>query len=212
MEKGQKTGVLIVEDSRIATNMLKSIIEESERYELIDAIENAANAELACLSGRINLVLMDVCTAGDESGLEHARKLKKNHPAIKVIIMTSMPEISFIQKARDAGCDSFWYKETDETTILSVMNRTMDGESVYPSVIPESKLGLIDVNLLTDRELEILRYLTTGASHAQIAKQTNISENTVKYHVKNLLQKTGYSSTTQMVVDAVNKRLILPNY
>ena len=77
MEKGQKTGVLIVEDSRIATNMLKSVIEESERYELIDAIENAANAELACLSGRINLVSKETNSGLPRGGSHISTRMPK---------------------------------------------------------------------------------------------------------------------------------------
>ena len=75
-EEGKTYGVLIVEDARIVKNALKARIEESDRYRLIDAIENAANAEIACMSGKIDLVLMDVCTAEDESGLKYAEKLK----------------------------------------------------------------------------------------------------------------------------------------
>ena len=211
-EEGKVYGVLVVEDSRIMTNALKARIQESNRYRLIDAIENAANAEIACMSGKIDLVLMDVCTAEDESGLKYAEKLKKEYPWIKVIIMTSMPEHSFIEKAREGGCDSFWYKEMAETPILEVMDRTMKGEKVYPTKLPEIVIGNISSDKLTDREIEILRCLTEGKSHSVIAHETGISENTVKYHIKNLLSKTGYSTTMQMVVEVVNKRLILPKY
>ena len=103
--------VLIVEDSRISREAFERHLSASPEYFVIASIENAANAEIACMRNKIDLILMDVCTVDDESGLVAAAKIKRNYPHVKIIIMTSMPEHSFIQKAKDSGCDSFWYKE-----------------------------------------------------------------------------------------------------
>lgn len=211
-EVNKVVNVLAVEDSRIARNMLVQSFRATDRYNLVEVIENAANARLACMSGMIDLVLMDVCTAENESGLVHTKALKQEFPGIRVIVMTSMPEYSFIQKAKDAGADSFWYKETGEVSLFDVMNRTMEGESVYPETLPEIRIGNINASELTDREMEVLRHLATGETQSEIAKKEGVSENTVKYHVKNLLAKTGYSSTLQLVVEVVDKKLILPKY
>lgn len=98
--------VLVVEDSRITCDAIENHITKSENYVLY-----AANAEIACLGGQVDLILMDVCTAEEESGLKAAAKIKQYNPKIKIIIMTSMPEHSFTQKAKASGCDGFWYKE-----------------------------------------------------------------------------------------------------
>ena len=66
--------VLVVEDSRITRDAIESQIAKSERYVLYASIENAANAEIACLRGSVDLILMDVCTADEESGLKAAAK------------------------------------------------------------------------------------------------------------------------------------------
>ena len=192
--------------------MLENFFIGSPDYSLIATLENAANAEIVCMSGNVGLVLMDVCTADDESGLEAAGKIKKHYPHIKVIIMTSMPEYSFIQKAKEAGCDSFWYKEYGEAELADVIERTMRGESVYPPDTPPVTVGYANSNELTERELAVLRQLALGFKYDEIAGNLNVSANTVKYHIKNLLAKTGYRSTLQLVVDVVGKRLILPNY
>ena len=91
--------VLIVEDSRISREAFERHLSASPEYFVIASIENAANAEIACMRNKIDLILMDVCTVDDESGLVAAAKIKRNYPHVKVIIMTSMPEHSFIQKA-----------------------------------------------------------------------------------------------------------------
>lgn len=206
------TGVLIVEDSRIMRRSLEQMLDESSAYEVVASIENAANAEIACMSGRIDLVLMDVCTAEDESGLRAAAKIKAANSRIRVIIMTSMPEHSFIRKAWDAGCDGFWYKELDEMSILDVMDRTLAGEKIYPRESPLIRIGLADSTMFTERELEVLRMLVQGCKYEEVATRLSISINTVKFHVRNLLAKTGYSNTLQMIVDVVDKKLILPKY
>ena len=69
--------VLVVEDSRITRDAIESQIAKSEKYVLYASIENAANAEIACLRGRVDLILMDVCTADEESGLKAAAKIKQ---------------------------------------------------------------------------------------------------------------------------------------
>ena len=204
--------VLLVEDSKITRDMVESYIIQSEDYILIAALENAANAEIVCTKRQVDLILMDVCTADDESGLDAAAKIKKYNPDIKIIIMTSMPEYSFIKKAKDIGCNSFWYKEYGKTDLLDVMNRTMRGESVYPDDTPVISIGIANSKDLTDRELDVLRQLALGYKYEEIAENLCVSSNTVKYHIKNLLIKTGYRTTLQLVVDVVGKRLILPKF
>ena len=204
--------VLLVEDSKITRDMIESLITGLENYSLVASLENAANAEIVCMKGNVDLILMDVCTADDESGLDAAAKIKKHRLNIRIIVMTSMPEFSFIQKAKAAGCDSFWYKEYGEVELLDVMERTMRGETVYPGETPVIAVGNADSSELTERELEVLRQLALGYKYEEIASNLHVTTNTVKYHIKNLLTKTGYRSTLQLVVDVVSKRLILPKF
>ena len=204
--------VLLVEDSKIVRGMVESAIAQSPDYCIVATLENAANAEIVCMKGGVDLILMDVCTADDESGLDAAAKIKKRNSSIRIIIMTSMPEYSFIQKAKTAGCDSFWYKEYGDEDLLDVMDRTMRGESVYPDATPTIAVGEAASSELTERELDVLRQLAQGYKYEEIAQNLNVSANTVKYHIKNLLMKTGYRSTLQLVVDVVGKRLVLPKF
>ena len=206
------TRVMIVEDSRIAREALESRLQGAGRYALAASLENAANAEIACMRGGIDLVLMDVCTADGESGLEAAARIKKHHPQIRILIMTSMPEHSFLQKARACGCDGFWYKEYGDADLLEVCDRIMAGERVYPAQTPAIPVGCTDSRQLTSRELEIVRQLALGCRYEESGRTLGISTNTVKYHVKNLLQKTGFPNALQLVAEVVEKRLVLPKY
>lgn len=162
--------------------------------------------------GKIDLILMDVCTADDESGLDAAARIKKHYPQIRIIIITSMPEYSFLQKARETGCDSFWYKDYSPVELVDVCRRTMGGESVWPEMTPILRIGQARSNEFTDRELDVIRAIAQGMRYEEIARTLCMSLNTVKYHIRNILQKTGFRSTVQLVSEVVAKRLILPKY
>ena len=206
------TRVLIVEDSKISRDALERQLSTSEEYTVIASIENAANAEIACMRGNIDLILMDICTADNESGLKAAARIKRHYHQIKIIIMTSMPEHSFIDKAKACGCDSFWYKEYGSVELLEICSRTMNGECIWPESTPVIQIGITDSRDFTDRELQVIRELVQGRKYADIAEKLNISENTVKYHVKSIMQKTGFHTTVQLVAEVIEKRLILPKY
>ena len=206
------TNVLIVEDSRITRKLIERQLKELKDFNVIMSIENAANAEIACMKGNIDLILMDICTSDNESGLKAAQRIKQHYPQIRIIMMTSMPEHSFIRKAREIGCDSFWYKEYGDMELTEVCLRTMEGESVFPEDTPALKIGDVSSKDFTERELEVIRLLASGYKYSDIALKLSISENTVKFHIKSIMAKTGYKNTLQLVADVVEKRLVLPKY
>ena len=117
------TRVLIVDDQRTAREVMEIAVKQSNKYFLERTIVDAGNAYLHCMNGKVDLVLMDVYTLDGENGIEAAAKIKKDFPRIKIIIVTSMPEESFIRKAREAGCESFWYKDVGVEDLLSVMDK-----------------------------------------------------------------------------------------
>ena len=121
--------VLIVEDQRMARERLESYIASDGRYRLVKSISNAALAEMSCMQNQVDLILMDVCTEYDESGLEAAARIKKHFPHIKIIIITSMAECSFIDRARAAGAESFWYKDVSQEELLEASG-IRDGENL----------------------------------------------------------------------------------
>ena len=129
-ERRLKTRVMLVEDQRLVQQFLEDIVNDSDRYELAASLRNADLADVYCEREQIDLILMDVYTAGGASGLNAAARIKKKHPYIRIIIITSMPEVSYLDRAREIGVESFWYKEISDEPLISVMDRTMAGESV----------------------------------------------------------------------------------
>lgn len=205
--------VLIVEDERLVQELFLSYIKSaSDRYELAEVTTDAANTEMICKSKKVDLILMDVCTANNSSGLEAARCIKSKFPMTKIIIVTSAPEYTFIDKAKAAKIDSFWYKDLSEQNLLNVMDRTMAGESVYPEKTPEIMIGLASSYELTPKELKVLSYLAEGLSTKEVADRMGISNDGVNEHIKHLKSKTGCTSRTQLAVLASKKKLVLPEF
>lgn len=197
-----RTRVMIVDDQYISRQLFEMYVKDSENYEMVYAVESAAFADTFVLKNAIDLVLMDILMNDGSNGLEAAARIKKNRPNIKIIAVTSMPEASWLNRAREIGIESFWYKEASKETILEVMDRTMAGESVYPDHVPKVKLGLSNSGEFTERELEVLRVMTTGVSNAAIAKKLGITESTVKNHIRHMMEKTGCGSRTELAIEA----------
>jgi two-component system vancomycin resistance associated response regulator VraR len=145
---------------------------------------------------------MDVMTELDRSGLDAAEEIKKQFPEIKIIIVTSMPEYSWLSRARRIGVDSFWYKDGQKDSLLEVMERTMAGEHIYPDETPLVRIGCATNREFTERELDVLKELTTGDTNAEIAARLFISVATVKSHIQHLLEKTGFKTRTELVSEA----------
>ncbi len=192
--------VLIVEDDPMARQLLEIYVNNSQSYQLIASIESAAMAEVHCIGDRVDLVLMDVCTAMNSSGLDASEKIKSRFPQIKVIIITSQPECSFIDRARAVGVDSFWYKSGSAEEIVSIMDRTMSGESIYPDSTPEVELGDALSGNFSDRELDVLRLLIEGETDQEIADRLFMSLRTVKSHISHMKDKTGFRNRTELAV------------
>lgn len=204
--------VLIVEDDPMARKLMEIFISTSPNYHLLPSLDSAAMAELYCMTNRVDMILMDVCTAMDANGIEVADKLKQLYPQTKIIIITSQPEYSYIAHARKIGVDSFWYKEPTAEALLKIMDRTMAGESIYPDSAPITRLGAALSNDFTERELEVLRELVSGKTDAAIAETLCLSVTRVKQHILRIREKTQFANRTELAVRARESGLVIGEY
>ena len=203
--------VLIVEDQRMPRENMERTLSDSGRYELAASVNGADVAFVICRQQPIDLILMDVCTAGNKDGIEAAAEIKEAFPEIKIIIVTSMVEVSFLERARAARVDSFWYKDISPEALIDVIDRTMAGEHLFPGQTPKVKLGLAESTDLTAKEIEVLRLVCEGLEYSEIAEALRIAESTVKYHVSNILSKTGYANKTRLAIAVTGKKFIITN-
>ena len=201
--------VLIVDDQRMARQLFENVVVSSENYTLVGSLDAAEDAAPFCAVSQVDLVLMDLIFVDSPVGFEAAAAIKRLSPQTKIVIVTSMPEVSYLQRARELGVESFWYKEVGEEPLLALMDRTMAGESVYPDVTPQLMLGEASSAELTERELEVLRELLTGATNGEIGKKLGMSERTVKTHITRMLEKTGFKNRTVLAIRARMSGLVI---
>ena len=198
----KKTRVLVVDDQYVARSFFEIHVEMAKEYELAASLANAEQAIDYCANNPVDLVIMDVMMKYGLNGLTCAKIIKNNNPDIKIILTTSTAESGWIDKAKKAGIESFWFKEYSDIPLTEVMDRTMRGESVYPGAQPNPDFGEVTKVDLSRRELEVLRELTRNLTNEEIARNLFISPYTVKRHIENMLMKTGYKNRIDLAVNA----------
>ena len=201
--------VLIVEDQDMPRQLFEIFVNSSEQFNHLPSVTNASLALSICKNQKVDLILMDVMTELNHSGLDAAEEIKAEFPDIKIIIVTSMPEYSWLERARNIGVDSFWYKDGQKDSILQVMEQTMEGEHIYPDETPCVCIGETTNHEFTERELDILKELTTGDSNSAIGERLHISPGTVKSHIEHLLDKTGFKTRTELASEARSLGIVI---
>ena len=206
-----KKRVLIADDFLMSRQVFEKAIEEAEDLELAGSFPSAEEAVDFARNKYADLVILDIVMTEGMNGLSAAKRIKDIRPETKVIMVTSMPEVSYMERAKETGVESFWYKEVQEQPIIDLIRRTLDGESIYPENAPVVNLGNALSTELTERETQILRELVDGCSNREIAEKFDISERTVKMHITSMIQKTGFRSRLELAVKARTGGLVIPD-
>ena len=194
--------VIVCDDQNISRGFFEMYVRAAAGFELTAGLRTAREAVDYLKEHEADLLILDVMMQDGIDGLSAAALIKKEHPQLKIILTTSAAETGWEDKARAIGVESFWYKEYDEHGIQEIMNRTMAGESVYPGDAPDVSFGKIKRADLTDRELDVLRELTGSLTNEEIAEKLCISVNTVKRHIQNIMEKTGYENRLDVAMNA----------
>ena len=204
--------VLVVEDQRMMRETMEAYVKETEGYQLAGSLSAAIDAVKFCAVNPVDIVFMDVCTENDESGFDATEALKARFPKIKVIIVTSMLDADYLNRAREVGADSIYFKDVSQTELMKVARLTMSGQSVYPEKMPEVRIGNIKSSEFTEAEIKVLRLLVEGMTYREMAYKLGVSTDCVKKHISSMLSKTGYHSKTKLTAMVVSKRLIVNGF
>ena len=190
--------ILIVDDQKMQRIALQSSLSENPDYHVVDAIGNAELAISFADSRKIDLIVMDIVMTAGMNGIEAAARIKKDHPDIKIILVTSMPEVSYVEKAKEAGVEGMWYKEYEVMPLVKVIERVLKGEKIIPESTPVLTIGNATSTDFTARELDVLRKVVYGYTDQEIADALNMSRWTVRSHVNSLMQKTGFKNRVEL--------------
>ncbi len=200
--------VIIVEDQPLQRELFKLYIQNYSRYKIVGTTDNAALVDIYLIKNKVDIILMDIYTAMGESGIDAAQRVKEKYPEIKIVLITSMADYNFVERARSIGVDSFWYKEASEKELIEVMDLTLAGQNIYPHDPPDIALGCISVKELSKIEIEIIRLIAEGKGNDEISESLNYSYNTIRKYINTILDKTGCKNRTELAVKAVEISLI----
>ncbi len=208
--------VLLVDDHIIVRQGVRSLLANHGDIEVVGEAASAA-AMFACLStAEPDVILLDIRMPG-QSGIETASRLKREWPAIKVIVLSTYDDDEHLFGALRAGADGYLLKSASPEVLADAIRQVHRGERLLGA-------GLVDKVLrefqhlaqdktrletgLSDQELEVLRMVAAGATNKDIAEKLYWSEATVKRKVQDILEKLGAANRPQAVAEAARRGLL----
>ena len=200
--------VMIVEDQPMIRSLLESYFRAEDGHRIVASIPGAKQAVGVCRVSVVDLILMDVQTQHRENGLTAVREIKAMRPTIKIVVVTSLIDSAILKEAKAAGADSLWYKDSTKNRLMEVVRQTMAGEHIFPDAPPTVEIGRAKSTEFTKTELKVLRYLLRGLSYTRIASEMGVEMSTVKFHVANMLQKTGFENKLQLALAVSEVKMI----
>lgn len=208
--------LLVVDDHEVVRCGLRSLFQGTE----IQVTGEAASGEEAVNKAKkekdkYDVVLLDVrMSEGD--GLNALGRIKLDRPELPIVILSAYDNPSYIARAVALGAAGYVLKGSPREELLDAVRKASVGDSTWTrdnlrrvtGALATPRLNLDSEVPLTQRESEVLRHLTSGATNKEIARTLEISYETVKEHVQHILRKIGVSDRTQAAVWAVRKGLI----
>jgi DNA-binding NarL/FixJ family response regulator len=208
--------IILVDDHEVVRNGVRAYLDSLGDFGVVGEASSGDEA-LGLVAEQIpDVVLMDLIMPGME-GVETIRQIKKISPRTQVVVLTSYHEDAHIFPALKAGAISYILKDMKMEKLVEAIHRAVQGEvTLHPRVAsrvlqnirgdsPDVEPLFTD---LTDRELEVLKLIAGGLSNSQIAEKLVISENTVKGHVSNILNKLHMADRTQAAVYAWQRGIV----
>jgi DNA-binding NarL/FixJ family response regulator len=210
--------VVIADDQPMMRAGFKAVLEATGDIQVVAEASNGEEAVRAAGETSPDVVLMDIRMPGMD-GIEATRRL----PRQRVLILTTFGLDQYIIEALRAGASGFLLKDAPTQEVVAAVRAVAAGDAVLSAAVTRQLLDQVarrlpapvsrrpaELDLLTEREHEVLRMLANGLSNAEIAAALVVSEATVKSHVSHLLAKLGLRDRVQAVIYAYETRLISP--
>jgi two-component system, NarL family, nitrate/nitrite response regulator NarL len=214
-----KIKVLIADDHKLFRQGLISLIKT--RQDMVEVVGEAENGEEAIRLAeklRPDVILMDIYMP-QLDGLQAAKIIHARFPKIAVVILTSSEKDGHLYEAVQSGVAGYLLKSLDAEELFSMINGVTHGEAAMTRAVASRLLKGVANRVsqdkkgessLTERELLVLRLVASGASNSDIADKLSISVNTVKSHLKNILEKLHLENRTQAATYAFERGLVSP--
>ena len=208
-----RTKILLADDHTLFCSLLRDLL--GKEYEVVGMVGNGRELLKAADALHPDVVLADIGMPS-LNGLDAGRRLKKEHPHIKLIYLTMNNSVEYAREALQAGASGFVLKNSESSHLLKALRDAVRGVSY---VAPEIQRAMDDVferdpravdrsQHLTDRQREVLQMLAEGNSLREIAETLKISYRTVRFHKVRIMEELGISKNAELVHYAVKHGLI----
>jgi len=219
-EGGERLRVMVVDDHALFRRGLEMVLENEADIDLVGEASDGAEAVQKAQELMPDVVLMDV-RMPTRSGIEAAREIRDVMPHVKILMLTISDEEADLYEAIKAGASGYLLKEIPIEEVADAIRSVWQGQSrISPSMASKLLTEFAAISRaaderppmpsprLTDREMEVLKLVAQGKNNRDIAKELFISENTVKNHIRNILEKLHLHSRMEAVVYAVREKLL----
>jgi DNA-binding NarL/FixJ family response regulator len=217
---GDPIRVLVVDDHALFRRGLEMVLEQEPDIEVVGEASDGSEAVEKAVETAPDIVLMDV-RMPKRGGIDACTSIKDAVPSTKIIMLTISDEEADLYDAIKAGAMGYLLKEISIEEVASAIRAVHGGQSLISPSMASKLLNEFATMIkrtderqqlptprLTDREMEVLRLVAKGMNNRDIAKQLFISENTVKNHIRNILEKLQLHSRMEAVVYAVREKLL----
>lgn len=204
--------VLIADDHPIVRDGMQMLMDVQEDIEVVGVVEDGETAVSLAANTKPTVVLLDL-NMPNMNGIEATKAILQVSPATKVVILTSHHEDAMIFPAIKAGALSYMLKSASPDEVVDAVRAAAKGEArLHPRIarrlMDEVSGARVSVDVLTARELEVLKEIAQGHDNKKIAANLVLSEKTVKTHVSNILSKLQLEDRTQAAIYALKSRLV----
>jgi DNA-binding NarL/FixJ family response regulator len=209
------TRILVADDHPIVRSGLKKVLDAQPDLEVVEEAEDGADAVKKALAEDVHLAILDV-SMPKTTGIQAAEELHKRKPELRLLMLSMYDSEQFLFESLKAGASGYVLKSDADQDIVEAVRRTMRGQSfLYPSAVSTLvkdfvERGQEEFDVLTPRELQVLKLIAEAHTSKQIAQELVISVKTVERHRQNILDKLGMSDRVELTRYAIRRGLIQP--
>jgi DNA-binding NarL/FixJ family response regulator len=212
------TQILIADDHPIVRSGLRQVIDAKADLRVVAEAADGHEAVKKALSEPVHLVILDV-SMPKLTGIQAAAELHKRKPELKLLMLSMYDSEQFLFESLKAGASGYVLKSSADENIVEACRAAMRGQSfLYPSAVTtliqdyvaRGGVGQAQFDVLTARELEVLKLIAEANTSKQIAEQLVISIKTVERHRQNILEKLGMRDRVELTRYAIRRGLIQP--
>lgn len=211
MTENRRIRVMIVDDHAVVRSGLGAFLSVIPDLELVGEAEGGDEAMVRCGILKPDVVLMDLMMPGT-NGVTATRLIREKFKSIQIIALTSFNEDTLVQDALQAGAMGYLMKNVSTRELASAIRAAYTGKMILS---PEAAEALVrsseqakEIDNLTPREQEVLRFMVDGLNNSEIAERLVVSLSTVKYHISNILAKFCVDNRVAAVTMAIQKKLV----